>query len=84
MEKETSAEIQVVTIVTEISKLNLQSGDVLSVTLKGDDLSPSDLQSLQEGIKQTFPDNKVMMFMMRNDQAIKFEVIKGESNESES
>jgi len=81
---ENKVEVQIVTIVNEINKLTLQPGDVLSVTIKGDDLSPENLNDLQEGIKNYFPAHKVMMFMMRPDQDIKFEVIKGETNESNS
>ncbi len=76
-------DINVVFKEVEVAKIKLQPGDVLSVTIKGDDLTASDLHDLKDGFRKTFPDNKILMFMIRDDMDVKFEIFTGEENESD-
>lgn len=59
----------------ELSVIKLEPGDVLSVKLYGDDYDEVDLKGLQNQLQTTFPNNKVMMFVLPNGNDLQMEKI---------
>ena len=58
----------------EITRLNLQPGDVLTVTVKDPDVDMNNLELLRKMFIQCFPNNKVMLFGLSENSEIKFTV----------
>lgn len=67
----------------ELKKITLESGDVLSVKLIGDDFDRNTVDSLKRMLVSVFPKNKVIVFAMPAETDILFEVVK-QPTESES
>lgn len=61
----------------EVTKLNLQPGDVLTVTIKDNDIDTSSLESLREMFKRLYPNNEVALFGIGLNSDITFTVTKG-------
>lgn len=59
----------------EVTKLNLQPGDTLAVTIKSDDLDEHILNHLKAQFKIAFPDNRVLLFGLGSKDDIKFTAI---------
>lgn len=45
----------------EVQKINLQPGDVLIVKVKSDEITQASMNGLSEGLKDIFPNNKVVV-----------------------
>lgn len=58
----------------EATKLNLQLGDVLTVTVKDEDIGQEGLWSLQKKLASIFPNNEVLIFGMGSNSELKFTV----------
>jgi len=61
----------------ELTRLELKPGEVLAVKLYGDDYEDSDINGLQESLKNLFPNNKIMMFVLPTGKDLQMEVISG-------
>lgn len=59
----------------EITKLDLQPGQVLAVKVFADDISSRDLAQLKQQIQTFFPNNRIMLFAMPVDGRIEMDVI---------
>lgn len=59
----------------ELTLIKLEPGDVLAVKLYGDDYDQESVASLQDHMRQTFPNNKVMMFVLPNGNDLQMEKI---------
>ena len=59
----------------ELQKVNLVPGDTLIVKLKGDVFMDGDLNTLKTQLDKTFKGNKVVVFMVPNDNDITLEVV---------
>lgn len=59
----------------EVAKLNLQPGDTLAVTIKSDGLDEYILQALKDNFKIAFPNNRVLLFGVGENDDIKFTAI---------
>lgn len=62
--------------IAEISKLNLQPGDTLSVKIISDEIDENDAESLREKFKSLFPNNKIFCLTVPRGSDIQLEVIK--------
>lgn len=60
----------------EVTKLNLQTDDVLMVTVKNNEITQSNLESLRNGLRSIFPKNEVMVLCLSNDDEVRFTVTK--------
>lgn len=61
--------------IAEISKLNLQPGDTLSVKIISDEIDENDSESLREKFKSLFPNNKIFCLTVPRGSDIQLEVI---------
>lgn len=61
----------------EVQKLNLQPGEVLVIKVKSDDLDGYDIARLSDGLKNFFPNNKVLVMGVSVDGAIDLTIAKG-------
>ena len=59
----------------EVAKLDLQPGQILAVTVKSPELISDDLASLQRKFSSVFPNNRVMIFGLGEDDSVKFSVL---------
>ena len=59
----------------EITKINLNPGDVLVVKLQGDHYTEDDIHSLKASFDVVFPHNKVFVTTLPQGFDMKFEVI---------
>ena len=59
----------------EVTKLNLQPGDTLAITIKNDDFDTAALESFKKSIQSYFEGTKVIIFSIPLDHDIKFSVI---------
>lgn len=59
----------------ELTKLNLNKGDTLAVTVKSDNMDGAAIQSLKSGLAQAFPGVKVMIFGIGLKDDIRFAAI---------
>ena len=64
----------------DVQKLNLQPGEVLVVKVKSDQVSADDIQSLCEGLKEFFPNNKVVVLAVEEGGDINLTTIKDSCN----
>lgn len=60
----------------DVQKLNLQSGEVLVVKVKSDQMHADAMQSLSKGLRGVFPNNKVVVLSVENDGSIDLTVAK--------
>lgn len=74
MNEEVKTKEEVVVIQIEATKINLQSGDILFVTIKSDDLDSMEAETIKRGIGALFPNNKVILFGVGSDNDIKFTI----------
>ena len=70
-----SEEVKVTFVEAELTKISLQPGDVLGVTVTIDELDDKSIQRLQKQLSDVFPNNKVMVFHLPHGDTIKFEAI---------
>jgi hypothetical protein len=61
--------------VVEVSRVNLQPGDVLMVTVKNDDLSQESVDGLRKQLQYVFPANKVFVFAMGTSDDINLSIV---------
>jgi len=59
----------------EVTKLNLQPGDVLAVKVYADDITPEHLKALKAQLQALFPGNKIMLFAMPIGSKIEMDVL---------
>lgn len=59
----------------EVTKLNLQPGQILIVKIYADDTSQSDLGHLKHQLKQLFPNNKIMLFALPSGGKIEMDIL---------
>jgi hypothetical protein len=59
----------------EVTKLNLQPGDVLAVVVKHDDLDNSSLEGLKRALQPAFPKNRIAVFGLSTDDEMKFSIL---------
>lgn len=62
-------------IEAQVTKLALAPGEVLAVKVTSDDISPEDAGTLQLSLSKLFPNNKVMIFLIRPGDNIEFTAI---------
>ena len=60
----------------EVTKLNLEAGDVLAMTIKSEDMDQEDANTLVESLRKPFPDNQVVLFVTGPQDEIRFSIIK--------
>ena len=70
--------------VAELQVINLKQGDVLSIKLIGDDFDGSSAESLRKHLKNVFPNNKVMVFLMPSGSDLQIQAIRLEDQNLES
>lgn len=58
----------------EATKLNLQEGDILMVTVNHEDVSNESLAQLKNKLDTLFPNNQIMVFGMGSEGYVKFTV----------
>lgn len=58
----------------QATKINLQEGDVLMVTVNHEDLNQESLKHLKDKLDSLFPLNEVMVFGMGSEGYVKFTV----------
>ena len=56
----------------EVTKLSLQPGDILSVTIKSDEIDESQINGIKEGLSKYFPKNQVVIFGLGPDDEVRF------------
>lgn len=61
----------------EVSKINLQPGEVLVVTVKAEDMDESSMDYLAQGFRKYFPNNKIAVLALGENDEIKFQTVKG-------
>jgi hypothetical protein len=59
----------------EVTKINLQPGQILMASVYSDDISQADLSTLRIKLQTLFPDNKVILFGLPVDGKIEMSVI---------
>lgn len=59
----------------EVTKLNLQPGEILMVTLKNDDVDAESMNALAEGLRKFFPANKVAVMNVGKDGDLRFQTL---------
>lgn len=65
----------------ELTKIKLLPDEVLSVTVKNDDISSDSMMDLHKMFKSVFPENKVLLLVVGTNGDVKYQVLgKGESN----
>lgn len=62
--------------VVEAQKLNLESGDVLMITIKNDHIDHNDMANLRKGLKTIFPNNEVFLMAVGSGDEVKVSVAK--------
>lgn len=70
-----SEKLEIILREMEVTKLDLQPGQTLMVTIKHEDLDQFSLQHLRLGLKRAFPNNQVMVFGMGLEGDVKFAVV---------
>jgi hypothetical protein len=60
----------------EVTKLNLQPGEILVATIKSDDVDMASLTTLRGQIQMAFPNNKVFLFGISLDDEVRFSIMK--------
>jgi len=69
----------------EVSKLNLQPGDVLTVKLRGEDFDSIEIiDSLRDTMKNIFPNNKVIVFRVSDENTMELGVVSQSAEQGES
>lgn len=58
----------------EVTKLNLQPGDVLTVTVKTDSYGEDNLSSFKDGLKKFFPNNPIAIIALSSNDEVLFSV----------
>lgn len=67
----------------EVTKLNLQPGEALVVTIKSDErIGDKNLSALREMFNDVFPNNKTIVLAMGPNNKIDFSVIKDSEDNS--
>jgi hypothetical protein len=56
----------------ELTKLNLQPGDTLAITVKSDDMNGDSINALKKGMEQNFPNNKILIFGLGLNDSLQF------------
>lgn len=56
----------------EVTKLNLQPGETLVVSIKSDWVGQTELNSIKEGFNKRFPNNSVLVLGFGMDDSVKF------------
>ena len=59
----------------ELTKLNLNKGDTLAVTVKSDDMAGETIDALKRGLAEAFPGVRVMIFGIGLKDEIRFAAI---------
>jgi hypothetical protein len=59
----------------EVTRVNLQPGDLLAVKIYADDIDSNHLKALKAQLKALFPDNKIMLFALPIGSKIEMDVI---------
>jgi hypothetical protein len=62
----------------EVTKLNLQPGETLVVTLRSDEIGEYDMDSLGAAFRKAFPNNRVAVLNVGTNGDVKFQSIKEE------
>lgn len=61
--------------VVEVQRVGLQTGDVLMVTVKNDDLNQASVDQLRKQLQLVFPDNKVFVFAMGTSDDVQLSIV---------
>lgn len=59
----------------EVTKLNLQPGDILAVKVFADDINAHDLAGLRTQLQTLFKNNKIMLFALPSNGRIEMDVL---------
>jgi hypothetical protein len=59
----------------ELTRVNLQPGDVLMVKIYADDITPEHLKGLKAQLKVLFPDNKIILLALPIGSKIEMDVL---------
>lgn len=70
------AKSKVSVIIAEVTKISLEPGDVLSVSVKTEEYYKPFMDLLTKGLREAFPNNQVFVVSMPPDNAIEFTAIK--------
>lgn len=62
----------------ETTKLNMQEGEVLVITIKSDGVKLEDIESIREGFKKRFPANDVLVLAVAVEDSIELSVVSAE------
>lgn len=77
--KEETNPIQISLKEIEVARLNLQKGDVLALKLRGDELmDQAVIQSLKNNFQLLFPDNKIIVLGLGEENDVNFEILNAE------
>lgn len=66
----------------EVTKLNLQPGETLVVTVKSEDMSMYDMDDMAKGFRKLFPNNKVAVLNVGTTNEVVMTVVKDLAAES--
>jgi hypothetical protein len=58
----------------DVTKISLDLGDVLMVSIKSDSVGPDDLRMLSKGFQRFFPDNQVLVMAVEKNGDIRYSV----------
>jgi hypothetical protein len=61
--------------IAKVSKISLNPGDVLAVTLKSDYVDGQTLMEFKKQMQAAFPDNKVMLVNLSKEDDIQYSAI---------
>lgn len=64
----------------EVTKLNLQPGDTLAITIKNDYVTGKDIRDLKEHFSTVFKGNKVIILSVGSNDDIKYSVVSESQN----
>lgn len=68
----------------ELTKINLQPGDTLAVTIKSDELDQEIMDSIKTQLKKGFPNNKVMVYGLDPNGSVEFTSIASDQTQAQS
>lgn len=60
----------------EVAKLNVKPGDIVSVTIRSDDIDLATLNIIRDKFKDILPGVKVLLFGISKDDKIEFAIMK--------
>lgn len=82
--QESTPNILTVNVVeVQAAKINLNPGDILAVTIKAPDLTENEVNTLRINLQKNWPNNKVLIFGIGEDDSITFSKISADRENKE-